>query len=438
LSNSDAVISPRYQATYRERPASEGTLLLSLAGLALALLFVVSSSGLDITILSRAACCIFVFAFPQLVYEIINNKDNLVSHVNCRVDSIIIRKLLAFYMVSAVIYLIIILSYWCEVPRLKPTRDLLALCAPAILLLAIPYFCTTNAIQSQKDDEYLNVGRLLLGEYQLVRWAEVRLFVLSWIIKLFFFPLMFWELNVAIYAFDKALAADGQTWFAPYSVFISLIYVSDVCIAAAGYVATLRIFGWHIKSCSPYPIAWVVTLICYYPFYGYLYRSLLNYNDGFSWETWLRDYPALLVMWGAAIVVLKLTWIWSIAPFGLRFSNLTNRGIITDGAFRLSKHPSYISKNMFWWLMAVPFVSPEGASFAITNSLQLAAIGLIYFLRAKYEERHLSEDPRYVAYAMWIEKNGILRWIGSVCPVLRYTPTEIWAIRAAPRRARDR
>ena len=50
----------------------------------------------------------------------------------------------------------------------------------------------------------------------------------------------------------------------------------------------------------------------------------------------------------------------------------------------------------------------------------LGMVNLIYFFRAKTEERHLSRDPTYVSYALWINENGMLKWLGNIVPILRY------------------
>ncbi len=112
----------------------------------------------------------------------------------------------------------------------------------------------------------------------------------------------------------------------------------------------------------------------------------------------------------------------SAVVFGCRFSNLTHRGVLTNGPFRLTKHPAYVSKNISWWLISVPFVSNEGPVEAITMCVLLLGVNAIYFARAKTEERHLSWDPDYVAYALWIEENGIFRWVGRLLPFVRYRP----------------
>ncbi|MGJ3628557.1 DUF1295 domain-containing protein [Sphingomonas sp. MMS24-JH45] len=38
-------------------------------------------------------------------------------------------------------------------------------------------------------------------------------------------------------------------------------------------------------------------------------------------------------------------------------SNLTHRGILTHGAYGWTRHPAYLSKNLFWWISTVPILS---------------------------------------------------------------------------------
>jgi protein-S-isoprenylcysteine O-methyltransferase Ste14 len=112
-------------------------------------------------------------------------------------------------------------------------------------------------------------------------------------------------------------------------------------------------------------------------------------------------------VWGSTILACVFVYAWSTAAFGLRFSNLTNRGIITDGPYRWLKHPAYVSKNLSWWLISVPFIAGAGWVTAVVSCLMMGAVNLIYYLRAKTEERHLRADPAYRAYEAYIDRNGL-------------------------------
>src|SRR5258708_5983980 len=102
-------------------------------------------------------------------------------------------------------------------------------------------------------------------------------------------------------------------------------------------------------------------------------------------------------------MVLTGIYVWSTCSFGVRFSNLTNRGIITEGPYRYFKHPAYLSKNIAWWMMSVPFISQHNILDAIRACICLLLTNLIYGIRAWTEERHLLRDPAYQTYYAWME-----------------------------------
>ena len=185
-------------------------------------------------------------------------------------------------------------------------------------------------------------------------------------------------------------------------------------LAVVGYTLTLRIIDTHIRSAEPTAGGWIVCLMCYSPFNDITGRFLPYDQDGLFWDKIFAPFPVAYVLWGSTIIALISIYAWSTASFGLRFSNLTNRGIITSGPYRWSKHPAYLSKNLSWWLISVPFVAGAGWATALQSCVLLGGVNLIYFLRAKTEERHLSQDPAYRDYAAFIAREGLLaRLIGN-------------------------
>jgi hypothetical protein len=71
-------------------------------------------------------------------------------------------------------------------------------------------------------------------------------------------------------------------------------------------------------------------------------------------------------------------------------------------------------------LVSVPFISQQDWPTAVHNCAALALLNTIYFLRAKTEERHLSRDPDYVAYALWMNERGMFRFMNKIIPALAY------------------
>jgi protein-S-isoprenylcysteine O-methyltransferase Ste14 len=160
---------------------------------------------------------------------------------------------------------------------------------------------------------------------------------------------------------------------------------------------------------------------------------MFNYErNGTTWGPWLAGHPLLQVIWGSAILAFTALYAGAHLTFGLRFSNLTNRGILTNGLYALTKHPSYVAKNIAWWLISVPFIATAGWPDALRNSLLLAAVNVVYFLRARTEERHLARDPDYVRYALAMNERSLFAPLGRAFPGLRFRAPAV----AEPRRER--
>jgi protein-S-isoprenylcysteine O-methyltransferase Ste14 len=194
-----------------------------------------------------------------------------------------------------------------------------------------------------------------------------------------------------------------------YSTSLNLLYTIDVVFGAVGYILTMRMLGTHIKSVESTLSGWVVAICCYPPFAGFLWsKNLLGYKGETGWQTWLFDYPVLSISWGFCIVALTVIYAWSTCSFGCRFSNLTNRGIITGGPYALLRHPAYVSKNLAWWMMYVPFATHATGTGNLRATICLLITNLVYYWRAKTEERHLKSDPVYLAYWERMEKDGIV------------------------------
>jgi protein-S-isoprenylcysteine O-methyltransferase Ste14 len=190
--------------------------------------------------------------------------------------------------------------------------------------------------------------------------------------------------------------------------FIDLFYLVDVLLAGVAYTLTFRVLDTHVRSVEPTLGGWVICLLCYQPFVRGVGANYLLYDqDGLEWTGLFAAWPWLSAAWGCIILVLVFIYAWSTAAFGLRFSNLTNRGIITNGPYRWLRHPAYLSKNLSWWMIAVPFVSTTDWSSALQACLLLCGVNLVYFTRARTEERHLLRDPVYREYSAFIAQHGL-------------------------------
>ncbi|SHG23443.1 Isoprenylcysteine carboxyl methyltransferase (ICMT) family protein [Microbulbifer donghaiensis] len=297
---------------------------------------------------------------------------------------------------------------------------------PWWLLLAVPYFYWIDGHMVKPRDSYWQLGSWLLGRRDDdngcgVDGRAIGQLLLGWLVKLFFLPLMFVYLGnnlTTLLNFDfSRLSGSFQ---AVFDFTFNFLYYIDLLFVTVGYVCTLRLFDSHIRTAEPSFLGWGVALISYQPFWSAFSGSYLRYDQGPAWGYWFWDTPLAYGLWGGAILLLIAIYVWASVPFGIRFSNLTHRGILTNGPYRYTKHPAYISKNLSWWMISMPFMVSSTADEAVRHSLLLLMVNFIYFMRARTEERHLSWDPDYVAYAGYIEQRGLFAFVGRWFPLLRF------------------
>ncbi|HEX3344803.1 MAG TPA: isoprenylcysteine carboxylmethyltransferase family protein, partial [Polyangiaceae bacterium] len=284
------------------------------------------------------------------------------------------------------------------------------------------YLFIVDGQMRQPKDAYWQLGRVVLGRPGDARGADVANLYKTWLVKAFFFPLMFvWLSNSTHNVVTFDLSAASWSNLKAYDFLYDFIFFIDLLLATVGYAMSFRLTDSHVRTAEPTFLGWGVALFCYPPFYNLFSRQYFPY-DAASFGSWLAPHPGL--RWAWAIVVLLLISIYAAATlaFGVRFSNLTHRGILTNGPYRYTKHPAYVSKNISWWMVSVPFLLVDGHPYnSIKRCLALGFINFIYFARAKTEERHLSRDPVYVEYARWMNDHGALRFLNRI-RLFRYVP----------------
>jgi hypothetical protein len=64
-------------------------------------------------------------------------------------------------------------------------------------------------------------------------------------------------------------------------------------------------------------------------------------------------------------------------------------------------------------MLSLPFVSTMSVFEAVRHCILLALFGGVYYLRAKCEEAHLSNDPVYLTYSRYIENHGLIAFVKS-------------------------
>lgn len=303
---------------------------------------------------------------------------------------------------------------------------------PYVAMVAVPYVALVDGFMKNPEDNYYCLGRLLLAFRLETTWRALGQLLLGWVVKGYFLPLMFiYFVGDIDYMMELDLSDTNITFLNVFRPFVSLVFVLDLLAAVAGYALTFRLFDTHIRSVEPTVLGWLVCLACYDPFNGVflgLYADYRGHDE--RWIEWLEPMNSyLLMLWGGMTFLAILVYSVAGMNFGVRFSNLTHRGVMTNGMYRYTKHPEYISKNFFWWTTFIPFAAVgDGGGFftAIQYMLLMTVVNMTYFLRARTEERHMSRDPVYVEYALWMNEHGVFAWLGKAIPFFRYKPPANW------------
>ena len=297
--------------------------------------------------------------------------------------------------------------------------EVLTFAAAPLVALSIPYVIWLDRHMVEPRDGTWHFGACVLGLGVIGRegWdgAQIAKHWRAWAIKGFFGAFM---ISILPPGFAQIVEADpAQLLGNPVQfimLLVTLLFVIDVQIGTVGYLLTLRPLDSHIRSGNPFLAGWLAALLCYPPFaWGLIGANgqILSYEVGTpGWAHWFAGSEALLWGWGALLVFLTGIYAWATVVFGIRFSNLTYRGVLTHGPYRFTRHPAYLSKNLFWWASVLPFLVTSGSlADAVRNSVFLLVVNAIYYWRARTEEAHLlAEDPKYAEYHAWMAQHGLI------------------------------
>lgn len=232
----------------------------------------------------------------------------------------------------------------------------------------------------------------LLGLLKVKRFNN---FLLTLAVKGFFLPLM------TMFMFHHITTVSGlmtrvstpmsgihlSHWF--LDLIYNSLFIVDTVVAIMGYGLELKWLGNKTKSVEPTAFGWLVALMCYPPFNGIsgLYFPLQTKD-----ELYLPITEEQKILVRIIIIMLYVVFIWGTVALGVRFSNLSNKGIIARGPYKYIRHPAYASKNIAWWFEHLQYMK------GLNNVLPLLCWNMIYTLRAITEEKHLMKDPEYREY----------------------------------------
>lgn len=290
------------------------------------------------------------------------------------------------------------------------SMDVFGAAIAPLILLSVPYVIWLDCYLVAPRDGAWHFGAWIAGQDG---WEAEQIFhhLRAWAVKGFFLAFM---ISILPFGFQGVVNSDFSTILhnpvIMANILIGVMFFIDVQFATVGYLMTMKPLDAHIRTANPYMAGWVAALICYPPFILMNTGGPLDYHVATGdWAFWFGRHMWLMWIWGAILVVLTLIYAWATVAFGLRFSNLTHRGIITHGPYAWTKHPAYLSKNIYWWMATMPFLVTTGSlTDMVRNTAILTAVSGIYYWRARTEEKHLLADPNYKAYALWMDRHAAI------------------------------
>ena len=279
---------------------------------------------------------------------------------------------------------------------------------PVIFILVIGYVYFVDRRLEEPEDEYARIGAMLNRRIS-IDTAVLKHFGLKTAVKIVFVPFMY-----SGFLGNLSILINSAWQFNADAISLLLFNFGisiDMLIGIFGYLFSSAIINNQIIDTDSNFSGWLFALLCYPPLV-WIMRQVNNQQDSMIWSDIL---PHDSVIFWLMFTIINMTWViyWlATFEFGMTFSNLSYRRLIDKGVYRYSKHPAYIAKNIYWWLYTLPFM---GVAFVSVewwkNILGLIFVSLIYYGRAKSEERHLMKFSEYRQYCNEINKKGIFRWL---------------------------
>lgn len=309
------------------------------------------------------------------------------------------------------------LGYYASSKLFKPALEFFEILVAIYAVLGIPYIYITLSYRGAAKYEYgdyailtilmfksiyklsTSENKVVMAKYKtILANRRISKVMLVYIVNFFFSTLMcrfvVTEFEALRLAFDHLFSAAYHSYtysnklYTWHQIIFNSIFLVDVSIAIVGYTVASRWLQNRTKSVDGTMFGWWVAIACYPPFNTMISSIFFGGANVHSLD--LSDAVLTFIVY--ASLAMYMLYVWGTVALGFRFSNLTNRGIVSSGPYRFVRHPAYISKNISWWLEA------PAAFFSPLAAVSMIFWNIIYTLRAITEERHLSQDVNYESY----------------------------------------
>jgi hypothetical protein len=139
----------------------------------------------------------------------------------------------------------------------EPLYDTLRRFWLSLVVIAVTYVWFVDGLMVQPRDAYWQLGRLFSGHPEDARKGVIANHYLGWLVKAYFFPLMFVWLHGSVHTiinFDLS----GAEWsnLRIYDFLYSSIFGVDLLFTTAGYALSMKVIDTHIRTAEPTPLGW--------------------------------------------------------------------------------------------------------------------------------------------------------------------------------------
>ena len=310
----------------------------------------------------------------------------------------------------------------------QPLSEIKYFYAGLVILVSLPVIYVSNTLLGNKVDGTYELGLFLTNPFKVIN-LNLKLFrdgLLEWTLRGFFLILNFTTAVALVVPFKNGglppIPADLLQ-----AVFLSLKFIFLILLFTIipGYMFSARLLNTQTRNLDRSAFGWLVTFICYNPLVNITFVAWLNYSfyvqPGITpWVNNTYNLPLLHSLVIIVIIGMELMHLWSEATLGIRSSNLMNRGVVTSGPFKWTKHPVYVSKCIGWFFATMPFIGMGSLANNIQVSLLFLGVCVVYAMRAWAEEKIFLEDVIYQEYAKYIDRHGIFRFINKLLPFMSW------------------
>lgn len=425
---------------HKDHPVSASSFAVNLAGgtaflVSLPALQRVFASDLVLLSIGGIAAALLTLLIGEVFFLKSHRRERVGLCGGARQWPVLSEKLLAMNVTLAIVFACYIFipeyhkSYYAEF------RGFLPFAFPAAFITGNFYLFFFDHRLGSPDDGLLQFGRLLAGRWKEVERAKIADYCKSVLLRAYFVPAMYIYFIAGLETYVGGAGAylaqnaaqipdvPGMEIVKGLLVAYFFLMTIDGLFAVIGYLMTFRALDSDVRSTEPTAIGWISCIVCYTPFFEVLFASWLLrglYHNP-QWFEWFAGHNILLIVWGSLAALAMCAEAFTTMTFGIRFSNLTYRGLMATGLFRYTKHPQYVSKMLNRFLVFVPFLSLAGPMGAAWSLLLFAGLCFIYYIRARTEENHLSIHEDYVRYAELMNGRSVFAPLARWLPFLRYS-----------------